>query len=87
MEQQLRGPSLKSRMLVDGSRHARLGHYVQPEKKNPTTMEEPRFLEQTAFIEKLQDLKAKSSPLVFYSPHVVPAEIPLVGGFNQSHYF
>ena len=40
MEQQLRGPSLKSRMLVDGSRHARLGHYVQPEKKkNPTTIE------------------------------------------------
>ena len=48
----MRGPSLKSRMLVDGSRHARLGHYVQPEKKTPTTMEEPRFLEQTAFIEK-----------------------------------
>ena len=68
---------------MDGSRHARLGHYVQPEKKNPTTMEEPRFLEQTAFIEKPQDLKAKSSPLVFYSPHVVPAEIPLVGALTS----
>ena len=34
-------------------------------------------------LKKLQDLKAKSSPLVFYSPHVVPAEIPLVGALTS----